>query len=236
MALPNIELSDERTAEALKKRAEEVSAILRTGTTQLIRKRQATMGETLSREGLTAATALQSQVIRCIFGFSSTESEGCQDLAEFTCEICEAICCDFHRCHDLQKDFVNETAILKQQQAQAQLRIAFEAAPVVAPAKEISNHAEGESVKAKEIKAPRRNTWADLLNRYQQITKKEYDKPTGQKVGDFQLMVEGLEGRQEAAGGKEQGSKSVRLSSEALEPTAAKCSMLAVPAASSAPT
>ena len=219
--MPAIDASDQRTADALRKRAEEVSVILRTGTTQLIRKRQATMGETLSREGLSAATALQSQIVRCIFGLSSTaDSEGCQDLAVFTCKTCEAICCDFHLSHDLHKDFVNETAILKQQQALAQQKIAIEAAPVVAPAKETGT--EGDTAKAKGDKAPRKNTWADLLQRYHRITSKDYEKPAGQKVGDFQLMVEGLEGRQEPAGEKGTGRRSLGPAViQTLQPVAA---------------
>ena len=205
MTLPEINISDERTAEALRKRAEEVATVLRTGTTQLIRKRQATMGEALSREGLAAnSTALRSQMVRCIFGFSS--SEGCQDLQIATCGTCEALCCDFHQLHDLHKDFVNESVLLKQQQARAQQMLTIETAPTVAPAKE--TRTESNAAKAKGDKPPRRNTWADLLQRYQQLKGKDYEKPAGQKVSDFQLMVEGLEGRQEAAGDNGSSRKS----------------------------
>ena len=67
-------------------------------------------------------------------------------------------------------------------------------APDVAPSKESA--ADGDTAAAKRI---RKNTWADLEARYQQIKGEAYVRPPKQKVGEFQLMVEGLEARTRGA-------------------------------------
>ena len=184
MPRPSVDLSDSTKAAAFIERASQISAAMRTGISQLTRKHQAVQGEVLSRPGL----SLQSQSVRCIFGMgSSSDVEGCLETANITCQTCQAICCDFHQVHDLHKDFSSEAAIFKQQAAVAQQKLS---APAVAPAKETESN--GGDGGAKKI---RKNTWADLLQRYECIKGKAYEKPVGQKVGDFQLMVEGLEGR-----------------------------------------
>ena len=196
MALPKIDFSDSNIAAAFERRANEVSAMMRTAVSELTRRRQTTMGEVIPRVGLSTMEALQSQAIRCIFGLSSSgDEEGCAEPATFTCQVCNAICCDFHQEHNLHEAYASETSLFRQQQAIAQQRIT---APAVASAKDTRDGAAARDA----TKKPRKNTWSDLLQRYERINGKAYEKPAGQKVGDFQLMVEGLEGRLAAAGAK----------------------------------
>ncbi len=127
--------------------------------------------------------------MRCIFGFSSSSDvEGCSEVPRFVCNDCEAICCEFHQEHSRHKAYVSETTILRQQQALSQQKVGEMAA------KEISQSSE--SADKKEDKAPRKNTWTDLEQRYKAIKGEDYVRPPGQKKVHFQLMVEGLEGRE----------------------------------------
>jgi hypothetical protein len=209
MSRPLVDLSDGAKADAFIERATQISAAMRTGISQLTRKHQAIQGEILSRPGL----ILQSQAVRCIFGMgSSSDAEGCSEIGNIPCQICQAICCDFHQVHDLHKDFANETSIFRQQAAVAQQKLS---APAVAPAKETqSSSADG-------TKKIRKNTWADLLQRYEIIKGKAYEKPAGQKVSDFQLMVEGLEGRSSASKQEPAQSKSQPVAAQSTTATPA---------------
>jgi len=107
-------------------------------------------------------------------------------VTALTCITCQAICCDFHLIHDRHKYFVSEAILLRQKQAIAQRDIT---APAVAPAKDTNS-----GIESTTKKAAKKNSWADLQQRFEIIKGKPYAKPHGQRVGDFQLMVEGLEG------------------------------------------
>ena len=188
MALPEVDLTNEDIAKAIQIQAVEVKKTIDIATATLTRKRQGWLREALAREGHTAAT-LRDQAMRCIFGFSSNNDvEGCSEVARFVCDDCEAICCEFHQAHSRHKEYVSDTAILRQQQALSQQKIGE------APAKETSQ--DTELADKKEDKAPRKNTWADLEQRYKALKGEDYVRPPGQKKTDFQLMVEGLEGRE----------------------------------------
>lgn len=210
MPRPSVDLSDTTKAAVFIERATQISAAMRTGISQLARKHQAIQGEVLSRPGL----SLQSQAVRCIFGMgSSSDVEGCLEIADVSCETCQAICCDFHQVHDLHKDFANESSIFRQQAAVAQQNLC--SAPAVAAPKETPQSKSGD-----ETKKARKNTWADLLQRYESIKGEAYEKPAGQKVGDFQLMVEGLEGRLSAKQEPEQSKSLLQSTPASTEITA----------------
>ena len=148
---------------------------------------------------------MAARAVRCIVGFNMGENDGCTEVASTTCPTCNAICCAFHQAHDLHKELVSETALLKQQQARAQQKTTSRAGvPDVAPSKESTS--EGGTSATKQVR--RKNTWADLEVRYQQIKGEAYVRPPKQKRSEFQLMVEGLEarirGQQEPAQAKDQ--------------------------------
>jgi hypothetical protein len=190
MALPQINIDNSIVAESIQKHAAAMGAVVHTATRELQRRGQATQGEAVMREGLTAAE-MAARSVRCIFGFNMGNNDGCAEIANVTCKTCTAICCEFHQTHELHKDFAIEKFILRQRQAQAQQKPAFlEGAPQMAPAKESTT---GENTSAP--KRVRKNTWPDLESRYQKIKGETYVRPPGQKVRDFQLMVEGLEAR-----------------------------------------
>ena len=190
MSLPRIDLDNRATAESIRKHAADMSTVVLTASRELQRKGQATQGEAILREGLTPAE-MAARAVHCIVGFNMGENDGCTEVANTTCPTCTAICCAFHQAHDMHKEHVSETLLLKQQQALAQQRRTSRAgAPDVAPPKETTSV--GGTSAAKKI---RKNTWPDLEARYQQIKGEAYVRPPKQRVGEFQLMVEGLEAR-----------------------------------------
>ena len=206
MALPRVNLDQGIAAEAVRQHTIQIDNVVRTATAQLVRRSQATMGEVIQREGITPA-ALASQGIRCAFGYNAGENDGCTEIVKDVCGTCNAMCCEFHMDHEHHKDVVHESTILRQQQALAQQKLSMRT-PAVAPAKDSTSvETSGSEKKA------RKNTWDDLKSRYQKIKGQAYEKTPGQKRGDFQLMVEGLEARdqggrvQEPSQAKERGGR-----------------------------
>ena len=186
MALPAIDLTDSSTLEEINTRAVELKKTLATATAELTRKRQAWMGEGLVREGLPTPAAVLANAVRCIFGLgSSNNSEGCSEPATFSCPTCQAICCDFHQEHSRHEVFVNESVLLKQQQALAQRQAISRSAVDKGDVETVTGD-----------KVPRKNTWDDLKARYKKIKGTDYERQKGHLKADFQLMVEGLEGRE----------------------------------------
>lgn len=157
------------------------------------------MGEVLQREAVTPAE-LTAQGIRCTFGCNTSGGDGCAENVAGVCGTCSAHCCQFHLDHNLHKDIVPGKIVLRQQQAIAQQKLSMRA-PAIAPAKDSKSVREQS---ASSEKNTRKNTWADLEARFEKCKGHSYKRPSGQKVGDFQLMVEGLENRQRSGGHRRQ--------------------------------
>ena len=198
LVLPRVNLDLTAAAEAVRMHTVQIDNVVRTATAQLVRRHQGAMGEVIQREGITPAE-LTVQGIRCAFGYNISGAEGCTDNVAGACGTCSAQCCQFHLDHELHKDVVSDSIIFRQQQALAQQKLTMRT-PAVAPAKESASVEPSASEKKTEQSASekkaRKNTWMDLEARYEKSKGQPYKRPPGQKVTDFQLMVEGLEGRQ----------------------------------------
>ena len=132
MALPRIDLTSAATREAVDRQMIDMKTVVESATMQLVRKGTANMGEVILRESLTSS-GIAAGAIRCAFGYNVIGNDGCNEIANFVCETCRAVCCALHQAHDRHKDMVNDTIITKQQQVIVQCKIRLRAPDVAEP-------------------------------------------------------------------------------------------------------
>jgi hypothetical protein len=211
LRLPKVPERDIST-ETATQQAELFEAV-RVANAKLVRKRQGQYGvEVLSRDGFDPNAV---NAVKCIFGFL-LENDGCKDDAKYRCDVCSALCCDFHKEHSRHSEVSSHEQILKQHIAYQSLdqsinqtkNLNIESIPTASSANsdpnvgnttsaalESSTHNKDTGDSSEAVKKPARDTKADLFARYKNVKGHAWNGDGNITAKALKILVRELEGQ-----------------------------------------